>query len=119
MDASSFVIGCLRAILCVWDVVTYPVYAVLQRPWKKKSMIMKTRARIVSHQATEITIRAVPKVSKITDEMKAYPEEINTMERLFNFSYKKYTTKPCMGTREVLREVREKQADGKVFTKLQ
>jgi len=119
MDVSSFVIGCLRAILFVWDVVTYPVYAVLQRPWKKKSMIMKTRARIVSHQATEITIRAVPKVSKITDEMKAYPEEINTMERLFNFSYKKYTNKPCMGTREVLGEVREKQADGKVYTKLQ
>jgi len=119
MDPSSFVIGCLKIILFIWDVVTYPIYAVMQRPWKQKNMIMKTRARIVSQQATEITIRAVPKVSKITDEMKAYPEEINTMERLFNFSYEKYTTKSCLGTREVLGEVKERQADGKVFSKLQ
>jgi len=119
IDVSSLAIGCFRVLLFIWDIVTYPAYAIIQKPWKQKSRINKTRARIVTEKATEITIRAVPKVSIITDEMKSYPEEINTMERLFNFSHKKYTTKSCMGTREILGEVKEKQADGKVFTKLQ
>eukprot|EP00092_Neocalanus_flemingeri_P016880 GFUD01018258.1.p1 GENE.GFUD01018258.1~~GFUD01018258.1.p1 ORF type:complete len:731 (+),score=161.78 GFUD01018258.1:266-2194(+) len=41
------------------------------------------------------------------------------MERLFNFSLKKFGSKPCLGTREVLGEVQERQVDGKEFTKLQ
>jgi len=118
MDVPTFLVGCIKVLLFVWDVVTYPIYALVQRPWKERSMVTRTRARIVTHQATEITIRAVPMVSKINDEMKAYPEEINTMERLFNYSRKKYTTKSCLGTREVLGETQEKQLDGKVFTKL-
>jgi len=119
MEFSSIVIGFIQVLLFIWDVITYPVYALMQRPWGQRSKITRTRARIVSHQATEITIRAVPKVSVITDEMKSYPEEINTMERLFNFSRKKYTNKRCLGTRQVLGETKEKQEDGKVFTKLQ
>eukprot|EP00091_Calanus_sinicus_P009033 TRINITY_DN2139_c0_g1_i1.p1 TRINITY_DN2139_c0_g1~~TRINITY_DN2139_c0_g1_i1.p1 ORF type:complete len:123 (-),score=35.32 TRINITY_DN2139_c0_g1_i1:47-415(-) len=101
VEVSTVLVGIIEILLHIWDVITYPVYALVQRPWRQRSKIEKTRARIVTHQATEITIRAVPMVNKICDEMKAYPEEINTMERLFNFSRKKFTTKACLGTREV------------------
>ena len=66
-----------------------------------------------------MTIRAVPMVNKIKDELKACPEQINTMERLWNFSMKKYGRKLCLGTRAVLGETDEKQPNGKMFTKLQ
>eukprot|EP00092_Neocalanus_flemingeri_P008227 GFUD01008870.1.p1 GENE.GFUD01008870.1~~GFUD01008870.1.p1 ORF type:complete len:716 (+),score=173.62 GFUD01008870.1:63-2210(+) len=112
-------VGLIEVILYIWDFITYPVYALIQQPWKAVSRMERTRARIVTHQATEITIRAVPMVNKTRDEMKAYPEEINTMDRLFNFSRKKFGSKTCLGTREVLGETEEKQPDGKVFTKLQ
>ena len=79
----------------------------------------KTRARIVTHTAKEVTIRAVPVVNKIKDELKACPEQITTMEKVWNFSRKKYGTKRALGTRAVLGEVEEKQEDGKVFTKYQ
>merc|ERR1719341_820961 len=56
---------------------------------------------------------------KLKDELLAYPEKITTMEKLWNFSSKKFGTKTCLGTRAVLGEMEEKQSSGKVFTKLQ
>eukprot|EP00092_Neocalanus_flemingeri_P024572 GFUD01026650.1.p1 GENE.GFUD01026650.1~~GFUD01026650.1.p1 ORF type:complete len:727 (-),score=160.71 GFUD01026650.1:215-2395(-) len=124
LDLATLLVGLINVFLFIWDVVTYPVYAILQKPWREVSRIERTRARIVAHQSNEITIRAVPMVNKTRDEMKAYPEEINpkeinTMDRLFNFSSKKFGRKSCLGTREVLGETEEEQPDGKVFTKLQ
>ena len=51
--------------------------------------------------------------------MKAYPEQITTMEKVWNYSLKKYGTKDALGTRLVLGEQDERQADGKMFTKFQ
>ena len=119
MSSSSFLIRLLEVLLYIWDVLTFPVYLLIQQPWKQTRMIERTRARIVTHQATEITIRAVPMTNKTKDELKAYPEMINTMERLFNFSSKKFGSKACLGSRAVLGETEEKQLSGKVFTKLQ
>ena len=69
VEVSTFLVGFIEILLHIWDVITYPVYALAQRPWRQRSKIRKTRARIVTHQATEITIRAVPMVNKICDEM--------------------------------------------------
>jgi len=119
MSFSSFLISVIEVLLFLWDVLTYPLYVLIQQPWRQTSKIERTRARIVTHQATEITIRAIPMVNKTKDELKAYPEEINSMERLWNFSSKKFGSKSCLGTREVMGETEEKQPSGKVFTKLQ
>jgi len=81
-------------------------------------MIDRTRARTVSHQASEITVKPVAMVSGIKDELKNAPEEVNTMERIFKYSCKKYGDKKCLGTRSVLGELEEEQDNGKVFTKL-
>lgn len=40
------------------------------------------------------------------------------MERLFKYSSKIYSDKKCLGTRQILGELEEKQESGKVFTKL-
>merc|ERR1719300_1311494 len=79
----------------------------------------KTRARIVTTQASEVTIRSLAMVNKIKDELKSYPDQITTMEKVWNFSMKKYGQKRALGTRTILGEVDEKQADGKIFTKFQ
>jgi len=115
----SILIAVIEILLFIWDFVTYPVYLLIQLPWRKTRRIQRTRARIVTHGATEVTIRAVPMVNKIKDELKACPEQINTMERLWNFSMKKYGRKQCLGSRAVLGETDEKQPNGKMFTKLQ
>lgn len=41
-----------------------------------------------------------------------------TMDSVFHYAAKKYSTLPCLGTRELLCEEDEKQPDGKVFKKV-
>ena len=65
-------------------------------------------------QASEITVRAVPTTDKLKDELLAYPDKITSMEKLWNFSSKKFGPKICRGTRAVLGEMKEKQNSGKL-----
>ena len=69
VEVSTFLVGFIEILLHIWDVITYPAYALAQRLWRQRSKIRKTRAMILTHQATEITIRAVPMANKICDEM--------------------------------------------------
>merc|ERR1712112_499130 len=115
--------GCLitfiTILLFIWDFITYPFYFLIQQPWRKTMKMKKTRARIVTTQASEVTIRSLAMVNKIKDELKSYPDQITTMEKVWSFSMKKYGQKRALGTRTILGEVDEKQADGKIFTKFQ
>ena len=54
----------------------------------------------------------------LQDTLQNAPEKIDTMERLFKYSSKIYSDRKCLGTRQVLGELEEKQESGKVFTKL-
>jgi len=119
MSVAGFLVGLLEVLLFIWDVLTYPVYVLIQQPWKQTRRIQRTRAKAIDHKATEVTIRAVPTSDKIKEELLAHPEKINTMEKLFNYSCKKFGPKSCLGTRTVLGELEEKQSNGKIFTKLQ
>jgi len=119
MSLAGFLVGLIEVLLFIWDVVTYPVYVLIQQPWRQTRRIERIRARAVDHKATEVTIRAVPTTDKIKEELLAHQEKINTMEKLFNFSAKKFGSKSCLGTREVLGELDEQQSSGKIFTKLQ
>ena len=119
MDGVKLALVILNILLHVWDFITYPIYFLVQKPWKRTQKIRKTRSRIVTHQANEVTIRAVPMVNAIKDELKAYPDQITTLEKVWNYSLKKYGSKDALGTRQVLGELEEKQADGKMFTKYQ
>merc|ERR1719290_305436 len=110
----GFLVGLISVLVWVWDFVTYPVYLCIDRPWRRTRLIERTRARISSHQSDEITIKAVPAVSKVKDELKSATEEISTMDRLFKYSCKKYGGRRCLGTRQVLGELEEKQPSGEV-----
>jgi len=115
----GLVIGLIALLLFIWDVLTYPIYLILQQPWRQSRLIGRTRAKIVNQTKTEVTIQPEPQKCKYKDEVRNNPEKINTMAKLFNFSRTKHGNKRCLGTREVLGELEEKQNNGKVFTKLQ
>merc|ERR1719286_44367 len=78
--------GCLvtfiNILLFIWDFITYPFYFLIQQPWRKTMKMKKTRARIVTTQASEVTIRSLAMVNKIKDELKSYPDQITTGEGL-------------------------------------
>jgi len=117
VGVSCIIVFIIEIFLKLWDVVSFPVYLLFQHT--PASEEERTWARIVEHKDTEITIRAVPMTNKTKEDMKACKEEINTMDKLFTYSCGKYSSKQCLGTREVLGETVERQVDGKEFIKLQ
>nr|CAD7396033.1 unnamed protein product [Timema poppensis] len=50
-------IGALKALAFVYDVLTYPVYLILQRPWVKKSLSAREKARVIHSDDDSITYR--------------------------------------------------------------
>ena len=67
---SSFLVGVIRLFLFLWDLLTYPVYVILQIPWMKQRKQSKILAKPVSTQATEVTYRSVAKETKVNKELK-------------------------------------------------
>ncbi|KAG1958497.1 long-chain-fatty-acid--CoA ligase [Pimephales promelas] len=45
-------------------------------------------------------------------------EGVDTLDKLFAHAVKRFSQEPCLGTREVLGEEEEKQANGKIFKKV-
>jgi len=117
ISLSYILVFIMEILLKFWDIVSLPIYLLFQHT--PASETERTWAKIVEHKDTEITIRAVPMVNKVKEDMKGCKEEINTMDKLFNYSCGKFSSKQCLGTREVLGETEERQVDGKEFIKLQ
>jgi len=119
LSGASIAVAIIKIFVIIWDFLTIPFYFLAQRPWVQQAKKHKQRARIISHEAKQVTARALPIVCTVKDELKGYSEEINTMERMFSYCVKKHGYRPCLGTRAIHGEEDEKQPNGKVFTKLQ
>lgn len=100
----------------VYDIITYPIYAVVQQPWKRRSLMNRTRAVPVA-VSEGLCYRNVdpPKAFQIEIER----ANIKTVEQALTYSCKKHGTKKALGTRQVIREFEEVQKNGKVFKKLE
>ncbi|XP_065199736.1 fatty acid CoA ligase Acsl3 [Planococcus citri] len=108
-------IGAVKAITFICDVITYPVYLLLQRPWEKRRQSSKPKGKIISADQKAITVRtlATPQESHTL----LVKNEIDTMEKVLRYAVKKYPDKKCLGTREILAEEDEEQPDGRIFKK--
>ena len=64
----------------------------------------------------EVTYRSLAKKAAMCEE--AEKEGVDTVEKLLNFLYSKYSTKPCIGTRQILGVDHETSTEtGKVLKK--
>lgn len=108
-------IGAIKAVAFLCDIVTYPFYLLLQRPWEKKRLSERNKAVPVSSEPKAITYRSIlpPKNIHLT----LLREEINTMDLLVRYLAKRFQSRRCLGTRQILAEEDEKQKDGRLFKK--
>ncbi|KAI8123759.1 Long-chain-fatty-acid--CoA ligase 4 [Lucilia cuprina] len=111
-------IGAIKAIAFVCDIITLPVYLVLQRPWKRRQESKRVKvsmAKIVSNDETALTYRTTepPRETHI----KMLQDNIDTLEKVFNYVAKTHSSKRCLGTRQILSEEDELQPNGRVFKK--
>ncbi|XP_014282035.1 long-chain-fatty-acid--CoA ligase 4 isoform X3 [Halyomorpha halys] len=108
-------IGAIKVVSFVYDVVTYPVYFVLQRPWQKKQLSRRVKAKVIAKDDKSITYRTVDSPKEVYIEM--VKNNIDTMEKVLNYAVKQYGEHNCLGTRDILAEEDEVQDNGRVFKK--
>ncbi|XP_026667370.1 long-chain-fatty-acid--CoA ligase 3-like [Ceratina calcarata] len=106
----------IKALSYVYDLLTFPVYLVLQRPWEKRKLSRRIKARPVAKDENKITYRSVdpPKPMHVTLER----ENIDTLEKMLTWVAKVHNEKICLGTRDILAEEDEVQPNGRIFKKV-
>jgi len=73
------------------------------------------QAKIVRNDDNELTYRTTDPPRDV--HVKMLQENIDTLEKVFNYVAKTYTSKRCLGTRQILSEEDEVQPNGRVFKK--
>ncbi|EEB18314.1 Long-chain-fatty-acid--CoA ligase, putative [Pediculus humanus corporis] len=108
-------LGAIKVLAFVYDIITYPVYLLVNRPWDKKSLSNKVRAKPISVEEKSITYRNVNGPQKMHQLL--IREGVDTMEKMFRFVSVRYNKKNCLGTRKILAEEDEVQPNGRIFKK--
>ena len=75
----------------------------------------RKHAEVVGSGDHEITVRSVGE--KYSLVLEAEQKGVDTVEKMFNFLHDKYSSRPCIGTREIFSTEEEKSANGKVLKK--
>ena len=110
-------ITAIKAISYVYDLLTFPVWLVLQRPWEKRKASRRIKARPIAKDEHNITYRSVDPPGEMRINLER--ENIDTLEKVMNWITKKHGDKKCVGTREILAEEDEVQPNGRIFKKVE
>ncbi|XP_033209649.1 long-chain-fatty-acid--CoA ligase 3 isoform X2 [Belonocnema kinseyi] len=119
MEMDGFWIGvaihAIKTLSYVYDVLTFPVYLILQRPWEKRKASRRIKAKPVSKSENSITYRSIdpPRAIHILLES----QKIDTMEKMLKFVAAEHSDRKCLGTRQILADEDELQPNGRVFKK--
>lgn len=109
---SSVAVGIIKTVVCVYDVLTLPIYFIFQRPWEARRLNADQRAK---------PLRPDDPYSpwiRLDQPPKHYLHDCKTLDQLLRKSIATYKDKKCFGYREVLGEENEPQPDGKTFKKI-
>lgn len=112
----SGAIQAIKAISYVYDLLTFPVYLILQRPWEKRKASRRIKSRAISKDATSVTYRSIdaPGAMHVTLER----EKVDTLEKVLVWASRTHANKRCLGTRQILAEEDEVQPNGRIFKKV-
>ena len=88
------VICLIQAVVFVYDIVTYPLYTAVQRPWGVRENYDKQRAQVVVQDKESIVIKAPHKMTKPLQEL--VDAGVDTMAKCFKFGLDKHTHKSCL-----------------------
>ncbi|KAH7971733.1 hypothetical protein HPB52_002390 [Rhipicephalus sanguineus] len=102
----------VKVVLVVYDVVTFPVYFVLQQPWVywKRKSICYAKPVVEGDPSSpyrRLNSKSIPSL-----------EGVKTLDEMARTAIRLYSQRPAVGVRPVLGHNEEKQPNGKVFRKL-
>ncbi|XP_012545548.2 long-chain-fatty-acid--CoA ligase 4 isoform X2 [Bombyx mori] len=111
----SAVLRTIRTVAFVFDVITFPIHLLVQRPWRKRALSRRIKARIISSTENSITIS--PLTPPCDLHLRLVRDGVTTMEGMLRAATQRWGQRPCLGTRAVLSEEDEPQPNGRVFKK--
>ncbi|KAG6441112.1 hypothetical protein O3G_MSEX001677 [Manduca sexta] len=111
----SAVLKTIRAVALVFDVLTFPVHLLIQRPWRKRALSRRIKARIINTTPDSITVRSVSTPCDL--HLRLVRDGVTSMESMLRAAAARWGQRPCLGTRTVLGEEDEPQPNGRVFKK--
>lgn len=111
----TLVFGMLRVVAFVYNVVTFVPYYVACNPGEKQKMSRRLKSKPTGG-SPDTPYRCVEVAGR--ELSTTLFSECSTLDDLLIRAVRVYTDKPCLGTRELLKEENEQQPDGKVFKKV-
>eukprot|EP00094_Tigriopus_californicus_P009180 TCALIF_08850-PA protein Name:"Similar to ACSL3 Long-chain-fatty-acid--CoA ligase 3 (Homo sapiens)" AED:0.14 eAED:0.14 QI:0/0/0/0.85/1/1/7/0/432 len=114
MAVIDLMLGVVRAVVFVYDVLTYPVYTFIQQPWEAKTRQNLGVVHQTERNAEAIAFRRDKGASEIYQEI-IVRNGVDTVSKAFNYSVKKFGQKECLGIREVHGIEDEVQQNGKRY----
>ena len=101
----NLVIRMIQVIAMIIDIFTFPIYFVIQKPWRKTCMRRLHWSIQLLCKEDEVTYRSNNKkhFSKIHLCKEMEEKGVDTVEKMFNFVHSKHEDKLCIGTRPILR----------------
>ena len=93
---ASIVITIIQSIVFIFDIITFPIYFIIQRPWKLYNLKNEAWASEVSSfsssNESEVTYRSTGKKYYAKNKMCKELEEngVDTIEKMFSFICSKY-----------------------------
>lgn len=109
-------VSAIKVLSYVYDLITFPVYIIFQRPWEKRKASRRIKAKPVSRDEHSITYRNIDPIREIHVEMER--QQIDTLDGMLKWVSKLFGEKRCLGTRQILAEEDEIQPNGRVFKKV-
>ncbi|KAM7304563.1 long-chain-fatty-acid--CoA ligase 3 [Ixodes scapularis] len=106
----GFVTLLFRVVTTVYDLVTLPVYIIVQRPWNRRRRQQSTWAAPLTDAPGAPMVRLTP------DTARTRFKGCETVDALFRHAVSLHSDRPCLGTRLVKSQTQE-IIDGKSIVK--
>ena len=92
----NLMLAIVKAFILVHDIITYPIYSLVYRPWSKLAS-----ADDVAAAKENTSDRLSPWISKVTLNGTSVTRDASTLCQLFSQLTRKYGDKMCLGYRDV------------------
>lgn len=109
-------VSAVKALSYVYDLFTFPVYLILQRPWNKRKASRRIKAKPVYQDDKSILYRNIDPIGPMHAML--VREKIDTLEKMLKYVASIHANKRCLGTRQIFAEEDELQPNGRVFKKV-
>ncbi|XP_050670351.1 long-chain-fatty-acid--CoA ligase 4 isoform X2 [Leptidea sinapis] len=111
----SAVLQTIRAVVLVYDVITFPIHLIVQWPWRKRALSRRIKAHIIESSDSSFTVRSLTEPCELHQRL--VRDQVTTMESMLRAAAARWQNRRCLGTRIVLSEEDEPQPNGRVFKK--